>query len=225
MTIGEWVKQYRKSHGMSMQDFGDVCGLSRAYISILEKGINPTTGKPFIPTIQTIKKIADCTGTDFDSLLGMIDGSQKVTVNDTASIGKGPQPACGVRIPVLGTVVAGLPMYASENIIDYEEITPQLAATGEYFALQIKGRSMEPRIYEGDVVIVRRQDDVDSGDTAIVLVNGDEATIKRVKKSPEGVTLIANNVAVYEPHFYSNAEIATLPVRFLGKVIELRGKL
>lgn len=139
--------------------------------------------------------------------------------------GPGPQPARGVRIPVLGTVVAGLPMYASENVIDYEEITPQLAATGEYFALQIKGRSMEPRIYEGDVVIVRRQDDVDSGDTAIVLVNGDEATIKRVKKSPEGVTLIANNVAVYEPHFYSNAEIATLPVRFLGKVIELRGKL
>lgn len=77
---------------------------------------------------------------------------------------------------------------------------------------------------EGDVVIVRRQDDVDSGDVAIVLVNGDEATVKRVKKQ-EDITLIANNISVYEPHYYSNKEIEELPVRILGKVIELRGKL
>ena len=180
MTIGEWVKQYRKSHGMSMQDFGDVCGLSRAYISILEKGINPTTRKPFIPTIQTIKKIADCTGTDFDSLLGMIDGSQKVTVNDTASIGNGPQPACGVRIPVLGRVVAGIPLEAITDIIDYEEIPAQMAKSGTYFALQVKGRSMEPTLHEGDVVIVRQQPEVENGEIAIVLVNGNDATVKEV---------------------------------------------
>ena len=77
---------------------------------------------------------------------------------------------------------------------------------------------------EGDVVIVRRQDDVDSGDVAIVLVNGDEATVKRVKKQKDGITLIATNTSVYEPHFYSNAEIADLPVRILGRVVELRGK-
>ena len=78
---------------------------------------------------------------------------------------------------------------------------------------------------EGDVVIVRRQDDVDSGDVAIVLVNGDEATVKRVKKQEDGITLIANNISVYEPHYYSNKEIEELPVRILGKVVELRGKL
>lgn len=76
---------------------------------------------------------------------------------------------------------------------------------------------------EGDVVIVRRQDDVDSGDVAIVLVNGDEATVKRVKKQPEGITLIATNTSVYEPHFYSNKETADLPVRILSRVVELRG--
>lgn len=78
---------------------------------------------------------------------------------------------------------------------------------------------------EGDVVIVRRQDDVESGDVAIVLVNGNEATVKRVKKQEDGITLIATNTSVYEPHYYSNKEIEELPVRILGKVVELRGKL
>lgn len=131
----------------------------------------------------------------------------------------------GVQIPVLGRVVAGVPLEAVEEILDYEEITPELAATGEFFALQIRGRSMEPRMLEGDVVIVRRQSDVDSGDIAIVLVNGDEATVKRVSKSDRGITLIATNPNVYEPHFYSSEEINDLPVQILGKVVELRGKL
>lgn len=81
MNIKEYVYNYRKEHSLSMQAFGDMCGLSRAYISILEKGINPTTGKPFIPTIDTLKKIAEVTGTDLDSLLKMLDDSQPVIVN------------------------------------------------------------------------------------------------------------------------------------------------
>lgn len=133
--------------------------------------------------------------------------------------------AKAVKIPVLGTVVAGLPMEAVENIVDYEEINPNVAAGGSYFALRIKGRSMEPRICEGDVVIVRKQSDVESGDVAIVLVNGNEATVKRVKKTEEGIILIANNMDVYSPHFYSNKEIRELPVQVIGKVVELRGKL
>lgn len=131
----------------------------------------------------------------------------------------------GFRIPVLGRVVAGIPIEAVQEILDYEEITPELAATGDFFALKIRGHSMEPRMMEGDVVIVRQQDDVDSGDIAIVLVNGDEATVKRIKKQEDGITLIATNTSVYEPHFYSNKEIAELPVRILGRVIELRGKV
>lgn len=77
MKIGEWVKQYRKEHGLSMQTFGDMCGLSRAYISILEKGINPTTNKPFSPTIQTVQKIADVTGLD----LNLLDNDQRLIIN------------------------------------------------------------------------------------------------------------------------------------------------
>ena len=69
MKIGEWVKTYRKEHGLSMQAFGDMCGLSRAYISILEKGINPTTKKAFSQTIQTLQKIAEVTGLDLNILV------------------------------------------------------------------------------------------------------------------------------------------------------------
>lgn len=86
MTIGEYVKQYRKSQGLSMQAFGEKCNLSRAYISILEKGINPTTGKPFAPTIETLNKIAEVTGVTIDALLPLLDQNQLVTVNAPAPL-------------------------------------------------------------------------------------------------------------------------------------------
>lgn len=126
-------------------------------------------------------------------------------------------------IPVLGDVAAGLPMMAEENIVDYEEVDPAMAASGELFGLRIKGSSMEPRIKEGDVVIVRKQEDVDTGDVAVVLVNGDSATVKRIKKETSGITLIPNNPA-YDPKYYSNEDIQRLPVTIVGKVVELRGK-
>mgnify|MGYP003589404201 CR=1 FL=1 len=130
----------------------------------------------------------------------------------------------GVKVPVLGRVVAGIPLEAVTEILDYEELHPNVAKTGEFFALQIKGNSMSPRICDGDVVIVKRQNTVDSGDIAIVLINGDEATVKKVKLDENGIMLIAFNADVYEPHFYSNEEIKTLPIEILGKVVELRGK-
>lgn len=133
-----------------------------------------------------------------------------------------PEPA--IRIPVLGYVAAGIPIDAIEDIVGWEDISRVRYGSGEYFGLQIQGHSMEPKISDGDVVIVRRQPDVDSGDIAVVLVNGDDATVKRIKKSPQGVTLIPSNPA-YEPMYYSNEEIESLPVQILGRVVELRAKL
>ena len=130
----------------------------------------------------------------------------------------------GVRIPVLGRVVAGIPIEAVEEILDYEEITPEMAATGDFFALQVRGDSMLPTLKDGDVVIVKKQPTVDSGDIAIVLVNGNDATVKEIKESPAGITLIGHNVAVYTPHFYSNHDIESLPIQIIGKVVEMRRK-
>lgn len=129
-----------------------------------------------------------------------------------------------VTINVLGRVAAGVPIEAMENIIDTEEISEELARTGEFFGLQIHGDSMEPRIYDGDVVIVRQQDDAESGEIVIALVNGSDATCKRLIKYASGISLMSLNPK-YEPMMYSNEEIEGKPVRIIGKVIELRGKL
>lgn len=207
MSFGAKLKKCRKDMSLSQKEFGQKIGVAESTVSLYE------SNKRF-PDADTLKKISALFEVSLDYLLG---NAPAKTVQQKAT-------GRGVRIPVLGRVVAGIPIEAVEEILDYEEITPELATTGDFFALKIRGHSMEPRMLEGDVVIVRRQDDVDSGDIAIVLVNGNEATVKRVKKQEDGITLIATNTSVYEPHFYSNKEIQSLPVQILGKVVELRCK-
>ena len=134
-----------------------------------------------------------------------------------------PQTPQGLKIPVLGTVAAGIPISAVEDILDYEEIPLAWQNQGEFFALKIKGDSMEPRMESGDVVIVKQQSDANSGDTVIVLVNGDDATCKKLQKTDNGIMLVSTNPK-YPPMFYSNEAIRTKPVVILGKVVELRQK-
>lgn len=85
MKVGEWLKLYREQHNLSMQALADLCGFSKAYINVLEKGVNPKTGKPISPTMQTFEKIARGTKTDVDTLLKILDGDQPITVNAPAS--------------------------------------------------------------------------------------------------------------------------------------------
>ena len=130
-----------------------------------------------------------------------------------------PQSSQGLQIPVLGTVAAGIPISAVEDILDYEEVPQSWESQGEFFGLRI----MEPRMESGDVVIVRQQSDANSGDTVIVLVNGDDATCKRLQKTENGIMLVSTNPK-YPPMFYSDEDIRTKPVVILGKVVELRQK-
>ena len=136
---------------------------------------------------------------------------------------KSEQPPQGLQIPVLGTVAAGIPISAVEDILDYEEVPQSWENQGEFFGLRIKGDSMEPRMESGDVVIVRQQSDANSGDTVIVLVNGDDATCKKLQKTDNGIMLVSTNPK-YPPMFYSLDDIKTKPVVILGKVVELRSK-
>ena len=130
----------------------------------------------------------------------------------------------GVRIPVVGTVAAGYPLLAYEDIIDWEEIPERWANSGEYFGLKIKGHSMEPRIFEGDTVIVKCQNDAESGDIVIAQVNGDEALCKKLKKQDSGIILQSLN-SEYPTFFYSNEEISEKPVVIIGRVVEVRARL
>ena len=133
------------------------------------------------------------------------------------------QKTQGLQIPVLGTVAAGIPISAVEDILDYEEVPQSWENQGDFFALKIKGDSMEPRMESGDVVIVKQQSDANSGDTVIVLVNGDDATCKKLQKTDNGIMLVSTN-SKYPPMFYSNEDIRTKPVVILGKVVKLRQK-
>lgn len=204
MALGENIKQARMKAQISQDELAKRLGYkSRSTIAKIESGENDLTQKK-------VAAFAKALNVSIDFLM---DGNR----NENNSQ--------GTRIPVLGTIVAGIPITAVENIIDYEEVSQEMAKTGEYFALVVKGSSMEPKIYEGDVVIVKKQSTVDNGDIAIVLVNGNEATIKQIQRSQSGITLVGFNVAVYPPHIYTNEEIEDLPVNVIGKAVEVRRKL
>ena len=204
-TFSIRLKKLLAEHELTQHQLSKILNVSESTVGkwILEKSL---------PRMGVIQKLSEYFNVPKSYFLEKQDNPEK-------SITK------GVRIPILGRVVAGIPLEAITDIEGYEEITPKMASLGEYFALRIKGHSMEPQILDNDVVICKCQSDVESGDIAIILVNGDEATCKQVKKSPEGVTLIGFNPVVYPPHFYSNKEIETLPVNVIGKVVELRRSL
>lgn len=193
------IRRLLKENNKTQNDLAEYVGVSKTTVSewISAKKY------PRIEKIQAISDFFDVYRTD-------------ITEEQT-------KDSKGIRIPVVGRVIAGIPIEAVEEIIDYEEISEQMARGGDYFALQIQGDSMEPRMYEGDVVIVRKQEEINSGEIAIVLVNGDEATVKRVRILDNGIMMIPFN-SKYVPWTYTAEECETLPVRIIGKVVECRQK-
>ena len=191
------IKELRKHRGLSQKQLADALYVNQTAVSQWERGA--TT-----PSKETLIKLANILNTSTDDLLG-----NKSSVS---------------RIPVVGVVPAGIAIEAIEDILDYEEITPEMAQLGDLFGLRVKGDSMEPRIKEGDVLIIRKQDTAETGDIVIAFVNGDnEATVKKYVRHDEGISLVPYNQA-YTPKFFTKNEIEKLPVRIIGKVIELRGK-
>ena len=128
----------------------------------------------------------------------------------------------GVKIPVLGHVVAGYPIEAVENVIGEEEISEEMARSGDYFALIVNGQSMTPTLNDGDTVIIQKTPIAHSGQIAVVMVNGDEATLKEIKLEEDGLWLIGHNSTVYPPKFYTAHEVEMLPVTICGVLVELR---
>lgn len=125
-----------------------------------------------------------------------------------------------IKIPVLGTVKAGYDYLAQENIIGYEKFD-NVRDIENYYALQVTGDSMEPLFSNGDIAIVHKQDDFESGNTCIVLINGDEATVKKVVRMEDGIDLIAMN-PYYPVRHFSSEDMKEIPVKIIGKVVEAR---
>lgn len=130
-----------------------------------------------------------------------------------------------VKIPILGKVPAGIPIEAIENVIGYEDIPASMLSNGEnYFALKVDGDSMFPDYHDGDTIIVKQQPACESGDDCVVMVDGEDATFKRVIKQEKGIILKPLNNR-YDPYSFSEYDILTKPVKIIGVAIEVRRKL
>lgn len=193
------IKALRNSRGLTQAQLASLCGVHQTAVSQWEKGRT-------YPDKNSIITLSEIFNVSADMIMGLESRNEKKNL-----------------IPVLGYVRAGIPIEAVQEILDYEEIPESMAASGEHFALRVTGDSMEPRICDGDVVIVRRQSDVDSGDVAVVLVNSMDATIKKIIKKGTSISLVPFNPN-YDVTIFSAQEIALLPVTIVGKVVELRGK-
>lgn len=125
---------------------------------------------------------------------------------------------------VYGTIPAGVPMEMIEDVIDTEEIDANMLKGGkQYFGLKIKGNSMYPEYLDGDTIILEKVDDIESGTDACVMVNGNDGTFKRVFKNENGIILQPLNPE-FQPMIYTNEQIEKLPIKVIGKVVELRRK-
>jgi len=173
------------ARGKTQQDLADYLGASKSTVSMWVNGKRT----PLIATIDQICKYFDCTREDL-----MRDNREAYYKHS-------------VSIPVYARVAAGLPLEATEDIIDREEIPERLASLGD-----------------GDVVIVRKQSDADDGDIVIALVNGNDAVCKRLRKYTDSIALVSNNPA-YSPMYFTLEDTQDIPVRIIGKVVELRGKM
>ena len=205
--LGDTLRYLRKNRDYTQAYVADMLNISPGSYGRYENNERE-------PDVETLTKLANLFGITLDEL---ITGRKQMPL----SVSKRK----GVKIPVLGRVVAGIPLEAISEVLDYEEISESMAATGDFFALIAKGNSMNPTIVDGDTLIIRKQSFVEEGRVAIVLVNGNEATVKRIHSTETGMTLIADNPSVFTPHFYTNAEIENVPVSIIGKVVEIRRKM
>ena len=199
--LGLKIKRYRLQRGMSQDDLADAAGFSgRSSISRIETGTTDISRDKFV-------LLASALGVNPVELMD-VDGS--VNINQSVSI------------PILGSVAAGVPLDMVTDILGYEEIPAHLAGSGEFFALRINGRSMEPAICDGDIVIVRSQNTAVDGDIVIAAVGSELATCKRFEHRAGCYMLIPLNSAYTPQIFPDNSEQELIHI--IGRVVECRRK-
>ena len=206
MSIADNIKQIRERYDLTQDELGEIAGVSGGAVSTWERG----TAEPRMGAIQ---RIAD-----------RLNISKADIVTDRDSVHTDSVQPTSIRIPVLGSVPAGIPLEAIEDIVDWEDIPIEWTAGGkEFFSLRVKGDSMYPKFLEGDTIILRKEDDCENGDICVVYVNGDDATLKKVVKKQDCIILQPLNNA-YEPRVFDyNDELN--PIRIAGVVVEIRRKV
>lgn len=199
MNMGERIKQLRLQKGLTQEELGKYIGVQKSAIRKYEKGAVTNLKRS---SIETLAKLFNVT----PSYLMCIDDDYKNNIiNDKRAF------------PLLGTVKAGYDYLASENVISYISIDKKVSDPENYFALKVVGDSMQPILYEDDIIIVHRQSDVENGQIAIILVDNEEATVKKVMKYDDHIELIAFN-SYYPPKKLDKKS----NFKIIGKVAEAR---
>lgn len=202
------IKEIRKLKGKSQQEVADYLGISRPMYAFYEQGKSKISQ-------ETIAKLAEYYGVSVDVLTGKIDVKKAISEMEVVETNTTP-------IPIVGHIRAGYNGIADQIIEGYIEIEESLVKRFPgCFALNVYGNSMEPEIHNGDRVIVHPASEVNSGDVAIVCLNGDEATIKRVMIDEDGITMVPTNPK-YKSITYTPEEVEGLPVTICGRVIQVR---
>lgn len=198
-TLGDIIKKYRNINGLSMDDFSKKSGISKAYVSLLEKNRHPKTGKPIAPSIETIKLASDGMNIDFNELFSMIDGN--------VSLSSGPKSVCplppniitpaAVPVPILGTICAGTGIVPEESFTGFFYVDRSIQAD---YCLFVSGDSMTgDGIYDGDIAFLRKDFDFTDGKIyAVVFGVDEEASLKHVTRSDDKIILSPSNPS-YSP--------------------------
>lgn len=206
------LKFLREKKGISKNKLGEMVGVNQTTIGRWES-------EEITPSIDNVEEVAKVLNVGLPDLLIKdlsFDNGDLLEIDDT------------VQIPVLGIIKAGIPIEAQEEILEYVEIPKKWTFGGKkFYGLKISGDSMFPKYQEGDIVIFEQNEDKElyNGKDCAVMVNGNDATFKKVLLNENGITLIPYNTAKYEMMIYSNHDIEDLPIKIIGIAKEKRTKL
>ena len=200
--FSENLKKQAAIAGENQPDIAEVLGVTKSAVNAYFMGNK-------MPRMDRIKKLADHFGCNVSDLVDDKSIEDQVTA---------------VAIPVLGTVPAGVPIEAIQDILGYEEIPKIMADTGDFFCLRVEGNSMYPLLYSGETIVIKKQETADNGDIVVALVDNEETTVKRLKKMSDGIILEAENPE-YNSLYFNEKQIQNEKVKIIGKAVESRKKL
>ena len=209
--FGKYLAGIRKEKGISLREVNKLKDISYSHLSMIEHGKRNVT-----PAL--LRNLADLYNVDYLDLYEKAGYIDLIKSENRTKLDKFGNPV--ISIPILGTVKAGYDYLAQENWEGTVEIKKELAKTGDFFALKIKGDSMFETLWEGDIVAVKKQNFAENNQIVVAIINGDEATVKMYKIIPGGIMLQSLN-RKYDDLIFTEKEIKETPVKIVGVVKQI----
>lgn len=210
--VGKRLKEARERNKITLEEAGKKVDVHKSTVLRWENGETEKIKLPILETLADYYNVNPVWLAGFD-----VPMERNLNAYKVDELGNSVIP-----IPILGTVKAGYDYLAQENWIGTIDVETSLVGNGkDYFALKVHGNSMSPVLIEDDIVIIKKQNDFENGDIVVAIINGDEATIKKGKKSDSSILLQPLNTA-YEPLIFTYDEMKTIPVTIIGIVKQLK---